>query len=595
MKIHQQTLYILWSVLSLGFLSCAADTHETFTRRKTGFKLSAPKSKLVKLSSRGHSSPSSTSPLSPLRSWGVHSFPPPPTPRSLRPGKAKANTRSHFAHLPDVSVTCSVSDFVVRVKPAFYGLGADAEELKLGSDCKSNGVLRPYGDLLFTYPLTACDAVRELPPGYLVYKLVLHYRPSHKRFPSRARRMDVDIECRFERNHHVYQLAVKPTWQTADLRKLLKGRPSEFQIDLMDDSWSEPAKSKVYHAGKMLNFQVSALHHHTGGQLYISSCYAAPSSGANPSVKYAIIDNLGCMVDSKSDPGSQFVSRTDNTLRFSLKAFQFTAYPDTEISVHCKLSITSEGPDPAHKSCTYRGNRWKALTGDNSICDCCDSQCVTSKPRRGAFEGTASSWSLLVSDQSHTDEDLGKSIEDETRINHHTDEMHSHESLWERTAVVKKDGEDEEEQGYVEEVFDEDEEGSITRGGMTEPDLDKLAFRNRLLGEGWEATGEEGPGNEAEDFVEREEQEERSEGREAEQVIHVNQKNSEAVDLWTQVEQQKAGIQRELWENSKYIVSGEEDERTVSEVEWMEDDDDDDHHDHHLADDGETTWYFTWR
>lgn len=162
MKIHQQTLYILWSVLSLGFLSCAADTHETFTRRKTGFKLSAPKSKLVKLSSRGHSSPSSTSPLSPLRSWGVHSFPPPPTPRSLRPGKAKANTRSHFAHLPDVSVTCSVSDFVVRVKPAFYGLGADAEELKLGSDCKSNGVLRPYGDLLFTYPLTACDAVREV-------------------------------------------------------------------------------------------------------------------------------------------------------------------------------------------------------------------------------------------------------------------------------------------------------------------------------------------------------------------------------------------------------------------------------------------------
>lgn len=76
----------------------------------------------------------------------------------MRPGEIQ----SDFAYLPDVSVTCSTSDFVVRVKPAFYGLGADADELKLGNTCKITGVLRPYGDLLFTYPLTACDAVRQV-------------------------------------------------------------------------------------------------------------------------------------------------------------------------------------------------------------------------------------------------------------------------------------------------------------------------------------------------------------------------------------------------------------------------------------------------
>lgn len=39
------------------------------------------------------------------------------------------------------------------------------------------------------------------------------------------------------------------------------------------------------------------------------------------------------MLDSKADPGSsQFVSRTDRTLRFSLKAFQFTSDPETEVS-----------------------------------------------------------------------------------------------------------------------------------------------------------------------------------------------------------------------------------------------------------------------
>lgn len=67
----------------------------------------------------------------------------------------------------DVSVTCSASDFVLRVKPTFYGLFADKEELKLGDNCQSNGVLRPYDDLLFTYPLTACGSVRQVGPLFV--------------------------------------------------------------------------------------------------------------------------------------------------------------------------------------------------------------------------------------------------------------------------------------------------------------------------------------------------------------------------------------------------------------------------------------------
>lgn len=161
-------LYILWSVSSLGLLSCAVDTYESpFTGRKKVFKLGTPKAKPTKLSTTGDRKPSqrlpaSTPPLSQPSS--PKPYPPlaPVTPRAARPGEPRAKIQSDFAYLPDVSVTCSTSDFVVRVKPAFYGLGADAEELKLGGACKSNGLLRPYGDLLFTYPLTACDAVRQV-------------------------------------------------------------------------------------------------------------------------------------------------------------------------------------------------------------------------------------------------------------------------------------------------------------------------------------------------------------------------------------------------------------------------------------------------
>lgn len=213
---------ILWSVLSLGLLSSAVDTYESpLTRRKVVFKLP-----LAKYRESNRRLPAGTPP-EPQRGYrGSYSASAPVTLGPIRPGKPELNIQSDFAYLPDVSVTCSTSDFVVRIKPAFYGLGAEAEELLLGSSCKSNGLLRPYGDLLFSYPLTACDGVREvscgccsLPPsrcifhlaftlsdlsrqmphGYLVYKFVLHYEPSPKRFPSRAHRVDVDIECRYPR------------------------------------------------------------------------------------------------------------------------------------------------------------------------------------------------------------------------------------------------------------------------------------------------------------------------------------------------------------------------------------------------------------
>lgn len=116
---------------------------------------------------------------------------------------------------------------------------------------------------------------------------------------------------------------------------------------------------QVYLLGQTMNIQVSALHLPPGLKLYIISCYATASSKS--SLKYNIIDNFGyesltvkrfdvlvvllcphcpfvcvhsCMVDSKHDPGaSQFVSRTDDALKFSMRAFQFTADPETEVRV----------------------------------------------------------------------------------------------------------------------------------------------------------------------------------------------------------------------------------------------------------------------
>lgn len=157
-------LYILWGVSSIGLL-CAGDTHESPTKRtKKVFKPDAPKPRPRKLSITGYSSiswaPSDRSVFH-RRAKGPNSSRGALTPRAQSPEEAQARIQPDFASVPDVSVTCSANDFVLRVKPGFYGLGADADELTLGGTCRSTGVLWPYGDLLFTYPLTACDAVRH--------------------------------------------------------------------------------------------------------------------------------------------------------------------------------------------------------------------------------------------------------------------------------------------------------------------------------------------------------------------------------------------------------------------------------------------------
>ncbi|KAM3595128.1 uncharacterized protein V6R79_018515 [Siganus canaliculatus] len=513
---------------------------------------------------------------------------------------------SGFAYLPDVSVTCSTSDFVVRVKPSFYGLDADAEELTLGETCKSNGVLRPYGDLLFTYPLTACDGVRQSPDGYLVYKFVLHFEP--KSFPTRRKQIDVDIECRYQRNYHVSQLTVKPTWHTAVVRKKLEGSPSDFRIQLMDDLWSGPPKSQVYQLGDIVHFQVSAPRLPTGAKLYIDTCYATLSKDSDSFLKYIIIDNLGCMVDSRRDPGaSQFVSRTDRSLRFSLTAFQFTSDPDTEVSVHCKVFVTAEGPAPAHKSCTYSGDGWKALTGDNSICECCDSQCVTSKHRRAMMEGSTSSRSLLVSDQPDTAEEGFLPISPssvsvgrggEATISHSTTGLHHYDERWGDVDVITYGNNEDQDYREEEEELLEGE-GSLILGVMSEPDSDEFSLmktglvEEELISENRDSDelGENGSGYLVQgDLSESKEVEEADS---VQQVALLSQRDGEMLlsNIGQQKESQPPGSEGGE-ENWKYTGREEKGEVGItspssSEVEQGSDDD--------SGDDKEMTWYFRWR
>lgn len=162
----QRRVCVLWSLFTIVLLCFKADTYETpITRhRRPSLKVGPPKPKLLKLSTVIYSptveEESGSPAVSPFR---TRNFSPS---SSTRPIDIQSDS---VAAQSDVSVTCSTAHFVLRVKPGFYGLDADVEELTLGGGCRSNGVLRPYGDILFNYPLTACDAIREVRCLYMLY------------------------------------------------------------------------------------------------------------------------------------------------------------------------------------------------------------------------------------------------------------------------------------------------------------------------------------------------------------------------------------------------------------------------------------------
>lgn len=213
------------------------------------------------------------------------------------------------------------------------------------------------------------------------------------------------------------------------------------------------------------------------------------------------------------------------------------------------------------------------------------------------FQGSASSGSLLVSDQPYAAEEEEDGFlpvamnRGEATINQYIDEQHRQENLWESADVVEYD---EEEQDYTDEEEEEEqleEESGAMFGVMTEPDLD----REGVLVKDSDLFEEDGSG-----FViqeESEEEEEEEEGFEGEDEIHLNQKEAEVLRHRSQVEEMlrsEVGLQSEPLvsegeeDNRRQTGRGEEDDGMIaSEVEWNNDED--------LVDDGEMTWYFTWR
>ncbi|KAK1174387.1 zona pellucida sperm-binding protein 3-like [Acipenser oxyrinchus oxyrinchus] len=225
----------------------------------------------------------------------------------------------------------------------------------------------------------------------------------------------VPLQCRYYRYHHVYRHGIRPLWRNPTRFKSLK-TPYGFALRIINGDWVPDRMMNTFYLGQPIHFQATTNLTIPGTKLFIHSCYATASPASNSTPRYTVIENYGCMVDSKYETcSSHFVPpRTNNTINLIVDAFQFNALSPlvNKYYMHCTMVVTSNSMvTQSTKSCHYDKsvNRWVELEGNDSVCSCCDSVCINEDVTLPiGSKSTISSDALLVLEKQGGDDREGK-------------------------------------------------------------------------------------------------------------------------------------------------------------------------------------------
>ncbi|KAL7861487.1 hypothetical protein SRHO_G00129280 [Serrasalmus rhombeus] len=162
----------------------------------------------------------------------------------------------------------------------------------------------------------------------------------------------------------------------------------DFALLVLNSSWNGLAKANVYQRGEPVYLEVAASV--PGQELYIHSCYAAPSPNPADKSRYALILNKGCV--SSKQPMLKYISRQSDVIYLILDTSNLKF---SKFYVHCSVVLSSFGLTQDTKSCNYikSKSRWIDLGGETDACDCCATKC------RGTpyYEGLFSEFKAMVS------------------------------------------------------------------------------------------------------------------------------------------------------------------------------------------------------
>ncbi|XP_036413785.1 zona pellucida sperm-binding protein 3d.2 [Colossoma macropomum] len=312
--------------------------------------------------------------FSPARGSGLEKLPervrnvlvPPPAPAR---SSGAENGRNRLR------VACSATQMRVKVPRETVG---SAEGLRLGT-CDVSWSTKKH--LVFLHDLHQCGTKREIINNRVVYSNTLHYAPLEA-LGSEKRPFSVPVKCHFNRFHYSYKIGFVPQVETLRLFKPMKTKGS-VSLSAYDAQWNRLNSSEGYIVGQPMYFEVEVLSVAEDQRLFVNSCHVTMNSSRLSTPRLSVIDNYGCMVDSRSSSESRFLkSSRRNVVRFSVEAFVFQGKLAKQLYMHCETTVSSATPTATSKFCTYnqKSGRWEELYGSSAVCSCCNSTCLSGAP-----------------------------------------------------------------------------------------------------------------------------------------------------------------------------------------------------------------------
>ncbi|XP_034457220.1 zona pellucida sperm-binding protein 3 [Hippoglossus hippoglossus] len=307
------------------------------------------------------------------------------------------------ARKPAVEILCHLDRIYVRVLREGFNNVTAYKDLYVGSCPVNQGTEEHY---YFLYRLTTdCKFKEESLPDYLSYSNVLSYNPSGQIL--RKLPFVLPVQCKYHRLFHSYKVGFYPKLQGGTVFKALTPKQSVV-LEAQDASGNELTGSKTYTLGQPMFFEAKKANDAgtSGAQwMYINKCFMTADQSPNSNPKYTIIENQGCMIDSKFASQSKFLRGSSKmSQKFQVVSFVFkdqvsTSSMSQQLYMHCDVTL---GPLTAsYKACNYDSatKKWKALYGDDSVCTCCETNCPSPLPKVSKKTISSASWKVNLGDQ----------------------------------------------------------------------------------------------------------------------------------------------------------------------------------------------------
>ncbi|XP_035240965.1 zona pellucida sperm-binding protein 3d.2 [Anguilla anguilla] len=278
----------------------------------------------------------------------------------------------------DVVASCTFNKMRVRVRRKCLGSRALSSELSLGTCSVSN---QTDNFFFFCYNVSQCGSNTTMINNRVVYSNTLHFTPeAPKSLIRTAVPFSLPIFCHYNRFHYSYKIGYLPEIKTHQFFKSMQPS-SDFTLSACNARWERLPAARGYVIGSPMYFEARSPPVSRDQRLFVSFCYATPSRELAGALRFAVIENSGCMSHNNgAGSRSRFVRHKRDVLRFEVEAFVFEGVADERLYMHCEMFVANHFATEIAKSCTYNSTtgRWEELYGDTQVCTCCNSTCISS-------------------------------------------------------------------------------------------------------------------------------------------------------------------------------------------------------------------------